>query len=133
MLTETTETTLQIWAFLALACIFNVACGDTDDEKPDVSETNPRVETIAALQGDASEGEESYLNECEWCHLVDGRGEDDGGNGKNLVEWFERNPTENAVPAIIEGRSGMPAFAESFTDQDIADLVAYLDEAFAPR
>ncbi len=91
---------------------------DPADPSGDVEET--RAQTILALTGDASAGTATYQTNCQGCHGADG----DGPVGTNLQGWVM---TEESVNAIIDGKGSMPGFGNYFTDQEIADLVAFVE------
>lgn len=73
----------------------------------------------SALEGgDINIGEVLYTADCAACHGVDAT----GGSGPSIIgedpdEYFE---------IILEGEGDMPAFPE-YTDQDITDVIAYID------
>ena len=62
---------------------------------------------------------------CAYCHGVGGTG---GKKGPNLADirtdklW----PAENITKQILNGGQKMPPFADSLTDTEIQELVAYL-------
>ena len=89
-----------------------------------------RIATILELSGDIDRGEELYASECASCHRADGRGSAGGGRGKDLTVWVGRNSASELVEAIIGGTSGMPSFGTFLDDQQIADLAAYVRDAF---
>ena len=91
---------------------------DPADPSGDVEET--RAQTILALTGDAECGTATYQTNCQGCHGADG----DGPVGTNLQGWVM---TEESVNAIIDGKGSMPGFGNYFTDQEIADLVAFVE------
>ena len=92
------------------------------DDPSDPSDTaeETRAQTILALTGDASAGTATYETNCQGCHGADG----DGPVGTNLQGWVM---TEESVNAIIDGKGSMPGFGAYFTDQEIADLVAFVE------
>ena len=93
--------------FLLAAC----AGGAKDD----------RVTTILGLTGDTAAGETLYGTQCIGCHGADAT----GGSGSNLVAAYAEGEDEESLDIIINGDGDMPAFGESLSDQDIADLAAY--------
>ena len=44
-----------------------------------------------------------------------------------LGQIFKVAMTEESVNAIIDGKGSMPGFENYFTDQEIADLVAFVE------
>lgn len=79
-----------------------------------------RVDDILALTGDAAAGEAVYTASCESCH---GAGAT-GGSAPELASHFEAD--EEHIGAIVYGEEDMPAFGDSLSDQEIADVAAYL-------
>lgn len=91
------------------------ACGDTG--------VAGRAADIDALSGDAAAGTALYETHCLACHGADARS---GSAGEDLVD--EVGEGGEFIEAILEGKDGgaMPAFAETLSDQDVADIVAYI-------
>jgi len=101
-------TLLALLAPLALT-----ACGPSD-----------RANTIAGLTGDAASGQPLYVTHCAICHGATGG----GGSGPNLVaEFNERDEQAEKIDVILEGEDSMPGFADTLSDQEIADIVSYLE------
>lgn len=127
---------------LAGACVLSLmigACGGDDGAQTvadagssDAAESDPRIDAVRALAGDAASGEQLYLAECITCHLADGTGRTNEGAGKDLTDWLPRNPDAAAIDAILSGRQGMLAYDGVYSDQDVADLIAYLRATFDP-
>lgn len=98
-------------ALLALFAL--TACGPSD-----------RANTIAGLTGDAASGQPLYATRCANCHGATGG----GGLGPNLVaEFNERDEQAEKIDVILEGEDSMPGFADTLSDQEIADIVSYLE------
>jgi len=120
-------------ACVAVAASLVVACGDATaaegtgvEETSDAGFVSPRVGVILELDGSTSRGLAVYQGACEACHLASGRGVAEGGIGKDLAVWLGDHDDEAVVVAILGGRPGMPAFGGSLTDEQIADVVAWL-------
>ena len=96
------------------------ASGTDDPADPSGNSEETRAQTILALTGDSSAGATTYQTNCQGCHGDDG----DGPVGTNLQGWVM---TEESVNAIIDGKGSMPGFGNYFTDQEIADLVAFVE------
>lgn len=79
-----------------------------------------RADTILGLSGDATAGADVYDANCASCHGTDGS----GGSGPSLLDEYPG--AAEAVDVILEGTGDMPAF-DTLADQDIADLLAFLD------
>ncbi|MEL6343228.1 MAG: cytochrome c [Myxococcota bacterium] len=126
---------MRVILMTALALL--VAC-DGDDK--DTSSTGgdsgssgngetTRTEDILALTGDASSGAPVYTTNCQGCHAEDGSGTVgpalSGADGK-----VNTLTDEQIVDAILNGVGTMPAY-EFLSDQEAADLLAYLKDAFS--
>lgn len=132
-----------LFAFLCLAF---AACGDDGGAAVDsgtpvdggstvdtgVTGDHPRVATIVALTGDATAGAALYVESprvgCVGCHGTDGT---DFGPG--LVDRIPTRTNEQIANVLMSGApasdtylSGMGSYAGVLSDQEAADLVAYL-------
>lgn len=100
--------------------------GPTDTEP---TETQPtETETEPGLEGDPAAGREVFLGPgtCGNCHTLADAGTT-GNVGPNLDETM---PTyELALDRVTNGLGGMPAFSGQLTEQQIADVAAYVSEA----
>ncbi|MCA9491382.1 MAG: cytochrome c [Myxococcales bacterium] len=81
-----------------------------------------RVDDIMALTGDAAAGATVFDANCAVCHGADGT----GGSGPDITS--KSNPDEVAG-YVLDGAEGMTAFDGVLTDQEIADVVAYVTES----
>ena len=121
---------------LLLAAISLVAVGCSDGEvtaTPETVEGTIPEETTGGgnedlpaleLTGDAAAGESLFAEGgCGACHALSAAGSS-GNIGPNLDE--SKPSYELAVERITLGQGGMPAFAEQFEPQQIADLSQYL-------
>lgn len=130
---------------LTLGLLLLVACGPADDPedepapfvdtfvpKGDTSVPVGPVDAVLALTGDPDEGEALYVAECASCHLVDGTGDTNGGTGKDLTVWMPEHDDATTIDAILSGRTGMPAYRDVWTDQQVADVTAWLRLTFDP-
>lgn len=91
-----------------------------------------RATTIADLTGDVTAGETVYADNCAVCHLEDGTGETNGGQGIDLVQLFidEPNGDLDFIGTILNGEGAMTPFGDALEDQEIADVMAYMHDAF---
>lgn len=92
-----------------------VGCGGDDEG------TGSRVDDIMALTGDAAAGETVFANNCAVCHGADGT----GGSGPDITG---EDSAEEVAEIVLNGEEGMTAFDGVLTDQEIADVVAYVTE-----
>lgn len=90
-----------------------IACGGGD-----------RVDDIMALTGDAANGATVFAAECESCHGADGTGD----SGPDITGETE---SEEIAEYVLFGEEDMPAFDGELTDQEIADVVAFVAGGFA--
>jgi cytochrome c oxidase cbb3-type subunit 3 len=93
-----------------------VACG----EPP----ATGRVGDIAGLDGDATAGAALYETNCQACHGADARS---GSAGENLADEVGGEQDE-FIQVILDGKDNgaMPAFADTLSDQEIADILAHI-------
>lgn len=84
--------------------------------------------SAVAADGDAAEGESLFQANCAMCHGADATGM--MGMHPALRGAVERLTAEGVEVTIRNGRDTrppMPAFGERLDDNDITDLVAYLE------
>lgn len=110
--TETTETT------------------ETETTETDETETTETTETettatTPAVEGDPVAGKEVFLgaSACGGCHTLADAGSS-GTVGPNLDEAMPDN--ELVVDRVTNGQGGMPSFSSTLTEQQIADVAAYV-------
>ena len=94
---------------LVAACSFAIsACG------------SDRSTAIADLTGDTTSGETLYGANCASCHGADRAGTSAGPDIRGEIEGGE------TIDVILNGEDTMPAFADTLSDQEIADILAFL-------
>jgi len=89
------------------------------------------LQTPAMAAGDVANGAKIFTANCASCHM--------GGNNvvmkdKNLTKealsqylvGYDTNPEEAIVTQVTKGKSAMPAFLGRLTDEQIADVAAYV-------
>lgn len=81
-----------------------------------------KTSEIAALDGDPDAGAVIYEDNCATCHAADGS----GGTGPDLTG--ESEGPEEVIDVVYGGEDEMPAFSGSLSDQDIADVAAFVVE-----
>lgn len=104
---------------------------------PDAGATNPIPPDEASL----ARGEATFLANCASCHGVSGQGGGPAGAGldpppANFTVDHGHSHTDAELFALIEeGKTdtGMPAFGDSLTDDEIWDLVNYVREVGGGR
>jgi mono/diheme cytochrome c family protein len=86
----------------------------------------------AAKPGNAAKGKDTFSSNCDVCHNADSTEEKVGPGLKGLFKKANLNNkkkvTEANVMELINKGSpiGMPAFQDQLSDQDRADVLAYL-------
>lgn len=90
------------------------ACGDKDGDG--------EYDAILELDGDIDAGETVYTTNCAGCHGADG----EGVSGPALAGHLHGD--EEILETVFNGLGSMPAF--DLSDQEAADLLAYLFDAF---
>jgi mono/diheme cytochrome c family protein len=122
-------------ALLALG-IGVAGCGGGEDETatPETVEGTLPEQTDtggggggATLEGDAEAGASIYTSEgCGGCHTLEAAGST-GTVGPNLDE--SQPDFELAVDRVTNGAGAMPAFGDQLSEQQIADVAAYVVES----
>ena len=106
--TETTETT------------------ETDETETETDETETtETETTPTAEGDPAAGKEVFLgaSACGGCHTLADAGST-GQVGPNLDE--SQPDYELALDRVTNGQGGMPSFSSTLSEQQIADVSAYV-------
>ncbi len=117
-----------IIAALALP-LLAVACGGGDDKTatPETVVGSVPSETAGAGggAGDAAAGEAVFTENCATCHTLSAAGAS-GTVGPNLDDL---KPDAATVQTQVENGGGaMPAFKDTLSEQQIADVSAYVAE-----
>ena len=104
------------------------ACGGEEEEQalPETVEGTLPADTGAATEGDAENGKEIYASAgCGGCHTFSAAGSS-GTVGPNLDDASVT--FDAAVQQIKNGGGGMPAFGDRLSDQEIADVAAFVTQ-----
>ncbi len=102
-----------VFGWMALT-VLAMGCGEPEES------AGTRGDDILALTGDADAGSAIYASNCSVCHSADGT----GSTGPSLLGESLDGET---IAIILNGEDAMPAFGDALSDQDIADLLAWLD------
>jgi len=86
-----------------------------------------RVERVLAKDGDPSAGAAVWDEHCVECHASDGTGTDDG---PDLTD--EPESSAKLADKILYGWGEMEGFSEALSNQEVADLIAYLEDTVVP-
>ena len=85
--------------------------------------SNSAATAIAALTGDQTNGKSIYGNQCASCHAADGS----GGVGSSLIAPPKSSLSAEAmIVSLLDGKGNMPSFSSSLTEQQMADVIAYV-------
>ena len=83
------------------------------------------TDPVLALDGDADAGAQTWAAECGLCH---GQNAEGTSRGSGLVGIFERRTDEEILDVVRFGVATMPAYEERLSDQDLADLLAWMQQ-----
>lgn len=120
-------------ALLAAVVLGLAACGGGEEVSP-VPETvvgTVQQATTAGptttLKGDAAAGKDLYASKgCGGCHVLADAGSS-GAVGPNLDET--KPAFDLVVDRVTNGRGAMPPFEGQLSEQEIADVAAYVAES----
>ncbi len=105
------------------------ACGGEEEEQalPETVEgTLPTDTGGAAAEGDPAKGKSIYASAgCGGCHTFSAAGST-GTVGPNLDD--SKTDFDAAFQQIKNGGGGMPAFGDRLSDQEIADVAAFVTQ-----
>ena len=95
-------------------------------EETTTEETTTDEAPASTAEGDASAGEEVFASAgCGGCHTLEAAGSS-GSIGPNLDE--SQPDTELTVERVTNGAGAMPSFKDQLSEQQIADVAAYVVE-----
>lgn len=91
----------------------------------------PPSKPLSELTPDETAGRQVFVSRCSSCHYAD---TEKGMNGPGLEGLFRKPYLHSGMAAndarvtavIVHGRNMMPAQGNTLTDQQLADLMAYL-------
>jgi alcohol dehydrogenase (cytochrome c) len=84
----------------------------------------------AAGGPNAEAGKEVFAEECSVCHGADGLG---GNGGPDLTTMAKAKEQAGAEEQVANGGGGMPAFKGTLSEEEIADVAAYVVEKIAGK
>jgi mono/diheme cytochrome c family protein len=113
----------RLWWILPMAAvaIMNVGCGPSLGPSKPASELTPQE----------ARGRAAYQQYCASCHYANQTGDLHGPSlfavyrKKYLPSGAPAND-ERVTPVILRGRNMMPGYGNNLSDQQLADLLAYL-------
>ena len=98
---------------------------ETEPTETETTETETDTVTTPAIEGDPAAGKEVFLGSsaCGGCHTLADAGSS-GSIGPNLDESMPDN--ELVLDRVTNGQGSMPAFSSTLSEQQIADVSAYV-------
>ncbi len=96
-------------------------------ERVDEDAVRPRVRAVLDTTGDATAGAALFDANCVRCHGDDGRGTE---RAPSLFDRVPMRDDESVVRTLLQGRGGMPSWADTFEDAELANLLAHLRATF---
>jgi mono/diheme cytochrome c family protein len=117
----------RVLLLLLLLTAFGVAvagCGGGDDETATPETVEGTLSQPAEVEGDATAGKAVFASAgCGGCHtLADANAS--GNVGPNLDD--AKPSTELVTERVTNGKGAMPSFRGQLTEQQIADVAAYV-------
>jgi cytochrome c553 len=82
----------------------------------------------ASAGGDAEAGKTVFAEQCSVCHGSDGHG---GNGGPDLRTMPLAKTEEGAIEQVTNGGGGMPAFEGTLSEEEIANVAAYVSSDIA--
>jgi mono/diheme cytochrome c family protein len=79
---------------------------------------------------DAAAGEEVFAENCSTCHGASGTG---GNGGPDLTTMPKAQEQKGAEEQVTNGGGGMPPFSGTLSEEEIADVAAYVVEKIAGK
>ena len=102
-----------------------VACG-TDGSEPELTDgrapSESRAVAILSMTGDAEDGAPIYAINCQACHGASGEGGAGGGIALQGLRF-----DETLMNSVLNGKNYMPAYGDTLSDQELADVVAHVE------
>ena len=100
----------------------------TDTDDTDTPDPVDRAKVILGLAGDPAAGGPLYSQYCQGCHGSTGMGTN---NGPSLLDRLQTIDRAQIVDVLLNGKGRMAAY-DVLSDQQIADLTAYVEDSFGP-
>ena len=114
-----------------LTCLLAAAalagCGGDDGGGGGGGDAGPPPQQVVD-SGQPAAGREVFGQNCASCHGGDGG----GGTGPKLAGERAYTDAEVVVSQIREGGGGMPAFGDQLSEQELADVSAFVVKELAP-
>ena len=104
-------------AALVAACALPLASQAADLPKPNISDGSHFIE---------EDGESLYRATCQGCHMPDGQGARGAGTYPALAKNPRLASPTYPVLNVLRGLKGMPSFAGSMSDEQVAAVTNYV-------
>lgn len=116
-----------LWSATRVDNLFQVIRSEVDRaDVTDSREIEQRAERVLTTTGDATSGAALFAANCARCHGADGTGD----FGPNLYDRVPMRDDETLVRRLLLGLGPMPAWDSVFSDQELADILAFLRGTF---
>ena len=111
------------WILSLIAVAALAGCGGDDGDDGGGGNGQPEQTSQQVVDaGDPAAGQEVFSQNCAACHGDDGG----GGTGPALAGEQEYTNPDVVVPQIRDGGGGMPAFGGRLSEQELADVSAFV-------
>jgi len=121
--------------FLVLICFIAINAGAHSKDDPNrwlaPHEMAQRVNPVNKTSESIQRGKELYMKRCPSCHGASARGDGPAANGlrqkpSDLAAMAGMHEDGDVAWKIAEGRGAMPGWKETLTDEQIWDLVNFI-------
>ena len=102
---------------LGVLCVIPACGSESDDTGGDTS----------SLTGDVAIGQAVYEASCSFCHTLTGS---ENGSTPALTDRVPYLSKSEIINVILNGKGSMPGYEGTLDEQEIVDIVAYLQSAF---
>lgn len=85
-----------------------------------------RVDAVLKKEGDTAKGEVLFEDDCATCHGSDGQGTNAGPDLTGSKP--DEDTQKDWVGTILDGGGDMPAFGDEYSDQEVANVLAWLEK-----
>ncbi len=99
--------------------------GEGDGEDPTTDEGKDAETSGTKKAGDIANGESIFAANCSVCHGLSGKGAQGGPPVTGVTN------VDQIMLQVAEGGSGMPAFGDQLSEQEVIDVATYVAESLA--
>ncbi len=125
---------LLAFVFIGLAMGCSEQKDPASDLTPEQRWARPGIEWTTAQLQQLERGYQTYRSLCAACHLSEGQGQLlVGAPALNKNSLLVASNNTEAIKLVLSGRNTMPSFAKSLNDEQIADLLSYIRNAWENR